>query len=44
MGRPWYSVTGKNLSFSVVLFPEGISLEPGAILDTAVSGDCVQGR
>ena len=32
MGRPWYSVTGKNLSFSVVLFPEGISLSRAPFL------------
>jgi BirA family biotin operon repressor/biotin-[acetyl-CoA-carboxylase] ligase len=32
MGRPWYSVAGKNLSFSVVLFPGGISLSQAPLL------------
>jgi BirA family biotin operon repressor/biotin-[acetyl-CoA-carboxylase] ligase len=32
MGRPWYSVAGKNLSFSVVLFPAGLPLSRAPLL------------
>ena len=32
MGRPWYSVAGKNLAFSVVLFPQGIPLSRASLL------------
>jgi BirA family biotin operon repressor/biotin-[acetyl-CoA-carboxylase] ligase len=32
MGRPWYSVAGKNLAFSVVLFPSGIPLSRAPFL------------
>lgn len=32
MGRSWYSVPGKNLCFSVVLFPEGLPINQASLL------------